>query len=312
MIQTLKYNASEGIIVSFPQKEKERKLRKDGTPKQVVQNKKKGVKSEVYSFEPADIKKIADYFVTNEKWQHYLIFILGCNMARRIGDILSLTWAHFFDPKTGKIRKDLLEIQEEKTDKIATPHINSTCRDAIMLYIEKTGCNPVANNYSQPVFLQTEGGYKGRVISADAYRKAVKKAAADVGITYNVGTHSSRKTFGAVSKMLHAGDHDSMELLQTIYNHSDAKTTNRYIGLTKKKIDQYYDDIGEFFDEYVVGEGEMQPIADKPVLSIASADLMDVIKIAYEAGQKNADAADAMTHINSIMEIMDMVEQLIK
>lgn len=112
--------------------------------------------------------------------------------------------------------------------------------------------------------------------------------------------------------MLHPGDYDSMELLQTIYNHSDTKTTKHYIGLTKKKIDTYYDDMGNFFDEYIVGEKEYAVESANPIVSLDTNDLRDIVRTAYEAGKNNADNTDAMVHIDAINAIMQMIESLIK
>lgn len=286
--------------------------KKDGTVKKVCQNKKKGEKSEVYPFEIEDMKNVMKYFKDNEMWCYYLIFVFGVSMARRVGDTLSLNWEHIFDAKTGNFRSDLKEIVEDKTDKLANPHINSSVRNAVKLYCEKTGCKPEENGYQNPVFLQLTGNYKGRVVTADGYRKALKKAAAAVGIEYNVGTHSTRKTFGMMSRMLHPNDYDSMELLQTIYNHSDSKTTKHYIGLTKKKVDQYYDDMGAFFDDYVTGDKEYQEVATTPVVSLDTNDLRDIIKSAYQAGSNNAGNSDPMIHVEAITNLMSMIERLSK
>lgn len=288
-------------------------LKKDGTQKKICcHNKKKGKKSEVYPFEIEDMKKMTEYFSNNNMWLHYMMFVLSCNMARRVGDMLSLKWENFFDPKSGKFRDDILEIQEDKTDKLANPRINSACRAAIRLYVEKTGCDITKNNYTVPVFMQLTGTHKGTVLSDSGYLKSLKKVAVAVGIEYNVGTHSPRKTFGMMSRMLHPGDYDSMELLQTIYNHSSTKTTKSYIGLTKKKIDTYYDDMGSFFDDYIVGGKEYKEVSDRPIVSLDTNDLRDVIKAAYEAGKTNARESDAMIHIDAITEIMRMIEGLQK
>ena len=168
-----------------------------------------------------------------------------------------------------------------------------------------------ANDYQNPVFLQLTGTHKGTVLSDSGHLKALKKAAAAVGIEYNVGTHSPRKTFGMMSRMIHPGDYDSMELLQTIYNHSSTKTTKAYIGLTKKKIDAYYDDMGNFFDEYIVA-GKPYAVSNKPIVSIDSDDLRDIIRAAYQSGIQNAGTSDAMTHIDAINGIMQMVEGMVK
>ena len=275
-----------------------------------VINKKRGQKSEVYPYEIQDVKRMMNYFLENEKWIHYLALTFGCNMARRIGDTLNLQWLNIYNPETGKMRKDIKEIEEEKTDKLANPRINKSVRMAIELYIEKTGCKPEKNNYSEYVFLQLSGTYRGSVLSESGHLKALKNAAKELGIEYNIGTHSARKFFGMMSRQLHPGDYDSMELLQTIYNHSDTKTTKHYIGLTKKKVDKYYDDMGEFFDDYIVGDKEYEQVSDKPVVSLDTNDLRDIVKAAYEAGRNNADSTDAMVHIDAITSIMEMIEQL--
>lgn len=160
--------------------------------------------------------------------------------------------------------------------------------------------------------MQTSGNYKGRVITDDGYRKGLKKAAVKVGIEYNIGTHSPRKTFGMISRMLHPNDYDSMELLQTIYNHSDTKTTNHYIGLTKKKIDTYYDDMGSFFDDYITGDKTYTEIAEQPVVSIDTNDLREIVKEAYRAGAENSGNADPVAHIEAINRIMEMIEGALK
>ena len=298
-------------VIRFVQP-KEQKLKKDGTPKNIKCNKKKGRKSEVYPFEIQDVKKMITYFKENEMWVQYLIFIFGINLARRVGDTLALTWEHIYNPDTGKMRTDLLEIVEDKTEKLANPHINSACRKAIELFLAKTGINPAENNYKNYVFMQVSGNFKGNVITADGYRKTLKKAARTVGIEYNIGTHSTRKTFGMISRMLHPGDYDSMELLQTIYNHADTKTTKHYIGLTKQKIDAYYDDLGNFFDDYVTGDKTYENISDRPIVSLDMNDLRDIISMAYKAGSNNAGNSDPMVHIDAVNEIMKKIELFAK
>lgn len=288
------------------------KLKKDGTPKIIVQNKKRGRKSEVYPIQVSDIRRFMDWFESKKKWECYLIFVISCNLARRIGDTLSLQWKHFYDTKTGRFRKDLLEIIEDKTDKLANPHINTAVKNAIVKYLAETNVDPSENNYENYVFTQVSGNYKGRVMTADGYRKCLKKAAVALGIDYNVGTHSTRKTFGMLSRMLHAGDYDSMALLGVIYNHRDEKTTRRYTGLTKQKVDTYFDDMGTFFDDYVTGGKTFTEVAETPVVHIDVNDLRDIIKMAYTAGAENSTTNDPTVHIDAINEIWAMIDGLKK
>lgn len=290
---------------------KQIKLKKDGTVKKTCQNKKKGKSSTVDHLEIEDMRKIAGYFRENDKWLPYLAFVLSCNMARRIGDTLALTWENFYNPTTGQMRENLMEIVEDKTDKLASPRINAACRNAVMLYIEKTGCNPSAENYTLPVFLQLSGNYKGRVMSDSGYLKNLKKAAEATGIKANVGTHSPRKTFGMLSRMIHPADHDSMEILQTIFNHSDDATTRRYIGLTKEKINKYYDDAGDFFEEYIVG-GKQYTAFDSYIVNITADDLRSILSLAYESGKNNANETNPIAHIEAMNELLALVDSVKK
>ncbi len=307
----LPYKEKNSVPDVVKPQEKEIKLKKDGTPKCTVCNKKKGVSSEVMPIQIPDIKKILNYFEDNKKWECYLLFVFSCNMARRIGDTLSLTWKHIFY-SDGEMREDLLPIAEDKTDKLASPHINSAVKKAITVYIENTKLNPADDEYANPIFIQTSGKYKGRVITADGYRKALKKAAEAVGIKYNIGTHSPRKTFGMISKLLHPNDPYCMELLRNIYNHTDSKTTEHYIGMTREMINKFYDDMGEFFEGYVTGDKIYNETGESPVVCLESHDLREIIKEAYKMGAANAENIDPVTHINALNEIMQMVDKLKK
>ncbi|MBS6715306.1 MAG: tyrosine-type recombinase/integrase [Dialister sp.] len=284
---------------------------KDGDKTQQAKShvKKERRKSEVYPFQLEDARKMVDYFKDRSMWLHYMLFTMSCNMARRVGDMLTLKWYHIYSLETGRFRTELLEIVEDKTDKLANPRINSACRNAIETYLKETGCDPAENNFQNPVFLQLTGTHKGTVISPDGYRKALKKAAKAVGIEYNVGTHSARKTFGMMNRMLHPNDYDSMEILQTIYNHSDVKTTKHYIGLTKQKVDQYYDDMGNFFGEYI--EQDKKFIEDKaPVVTMKATDLRDLLKISYEKGRENTSEQDLDLHLDALNELNALAETL--
>lgn len=295
-----------------PKPERAPKLKKDGKPKKIVQNKKKGRKSEVYAFEIEDLRKMMEYFVSNGSWLHYMLFVISLNMARRVGDTLSLKWEHFFNPATGKFRAELLEIIEDKTDKLANPLINEACQEAINLYLSKVNYDPAVENYQGYVFMQLSGTGKGNVLSADGWRKALKRAAENCGIEYNVGTHSTRKTFGKINRMLHPHDYDSMEILQTIYNHSDTKTTKSYIGLTKSKVNKYYIDFGDFFNSHVKGNKRYIAESGSPVISLDSNDLRDIISMVYKKGAENVGITDPTIHIDAMNEFMALIEGVAK
>ena len=99
--------------------------------------------------------------------------------------------------------------------------------------------------------------------------------------------------------MIHPNDYDSMEILQSVFNHSDAKTTRHYIGLTKEKVNQYYNDIGTFFGDYVTGDKAFKGEDNKPTVTLEWADLRGVL----------AMLTDNVDDLNTAIEL---IEQLAK
>ena len=94
---------------------------------------KKG-STEVFPFwKLDDIKKIIDYFLDQKMYHHYLTFMLGLLLGRRVGDILSLKWCDFY-MENGRIRM-YLNIQEEKTKKVTQTRISRDCEQILTEYI---------------------------------------------------------------------------------------------------------------------------------------------------------------------------------
>lgn len=288
------------------------------TEKREPRGKKRGQKSEVFAYDPADMAKVIAFFAEKNMWIHYLLFTIQVNSARRVGDLIGyvnkdtgkkvdgLRWEDFIDPKTARVRSEIKSFAEQKTGKLASPMINSAMIAAINLYCEKTHCHPSDNEYKNPVFMQLCGTHRGKVLSYSGAMYALKMAAKECGIEYNVGTHSARKTFGATTKMLHPGDANVMEALQSIYNHSSSSITNRYIGLEKKQTDGYANDMGEFFQEYVVEGKEIPLELGSPVLSVDTEKLFDLIGAAFQAGKNSDGTNDAAL----MMNLMKQVEKI--
>lgn len=135
----------------------------------------------------------------------------------------------------------------------------------------------------------------------EIFRREFVKAAKEVGITYNVSTHTLRKSFGMWTKKLHPYDADCLTMLQNIFNHSDVQTTTRYIGLTAEKKIQYFNDMGDFLSN--IENGKMDDIQrNSPVVSLKSDDLREVLKEAIAETEE-----DSLTKFNRIMNMVDQL-----
>lgn len=105
--------------------------------------KQKG-KTEVYPFwYMEDIKNMMDYFKMKEMWHWYLAFNFELLLGRRVSDTLSFKWSDFFY-ENGRMR-DETDIQEWKTGKNVRLYVCDACKNALRLYIDKTGIDPMDN-----------------------------------------------------------------------------------------------------------------------------------------------------------------------
>lgn len=302
--EVVRINQPEGKRIEFPVN-KELKLTKDGKIKKTYSSSYKGQSRTVYPFKTQkELQDMMNYFLENKKYNYYLLFVLGVNLGRRIGDTLELRWENFFF-KNGKIRPRILPILEEKTDKLASPIINEACKKAIEKYLELTKTEIDEENYQDYVF---KGLTKGTHLSAEAYRVNLKQAAEACGIEQNIGTHSPRKTMGYWTRQLHQNDQDSMILLRQIYNHSSTTVTESYIGLTDEKVEKYYNDMGDFFVNHVM-DSKQYTAENKvdDIISISQDTLRDIIKMVYQDGINNARETDSNTHVEAIDAAMEII-----
>jgi integrase len=175
--------------------------------------------------EPEKIAEIKE-FLKQKRGRDELLFIMGINMALRIGDLLSLSVGDVLDDK-GQISRTI-NLREQKTGKLRRLPINTSVKDALINYLmERTGCNP-----KEPLFLSQKGGPLSR---SQAWR-ILKEAGESVGLN-NIGTHLLRKTFGYHVYKKSGGD---LGLVQKLMNHAESKVTLRYIGIDGEKLDNTY------------------------------------------------------------------------
>lgn len=303
----------EGKLLQFPVKKEEDvivklpKLTKAGDIKKTYSSSYKGQERKSYPFKnQKEMQNMISYFLDKKQYVYYLIFVIGINMGRRIGDTLNLKWENFYF-KNGEMRSKILSILEEKTDKMANPVINKACIMAIEYYLNITGIDPSENMYKDYVF---KGFKEGEHISDEAYRINLKKAAEACNIKQNISSHSTRKTFGYWTRQLHPHDQDSMTILRQIYNHGSEVTTETYIGLSDEKIEKYYDDMGNFFCDYVMNnknENEYKIVSSEDMITIDKNTLTDIIKMIYQDGIKNANVTDYKIHLETIEASVDII-----
>lgn len=162
-------------------------------------------------------------------------FIIGCNFALRVGDLLKTT--------VEQSKGESLTVigNEQKTGKFKDLPINAPARKAInrlMAWYHQQGIYPV-------YLFQGTGNRAKKLkqpISTRHLNNKLKEAAEAIGLDVSVSSHSMRKTFGYHAYM----NGTDIRYLQALFNHKSEFQTLTYIGITRKTVQDVYlsSDIG--------------------------------------------------------------------
>lgn len=140
-----------------------------------------------------------------------MTFILQANLGLRISDVLKLKPATF--------KHDKLEIIEKKTGKLQYRTINKNLKDIIYEYAMDNNIN--SNDYIIKVKVR-------------AIQKQLDIIVKYLGLN-NISSHSFRKLFGVT---VYNQTNGNIELLKELFNHSNISTTQRYIKVSQKAINE--------------------------------------------------------------------------
>lgn len=148
-----------------------------------------------------------------------LLFIVGINTALRISDILEL--------RVGDISGEYITLKERKTGKMKRIKINDA--------IQKAFHDLVPSNAKPTEYLFPSRKGNNPIGRVQAWR-ILNTAAERAGINIDIGSHTMRKTAG----YFFYKETNDIALVMRLLNHSSAKETLRYIGVTQEKIDDTY------------------------------------------------------------------------
>jgi integrase len=164
----------------------------------------------------------------DQNYKFSLLIALGSFFGIRISDLLNLKWCDI-------LNTDTLNIIEKKTKKQRTIKINDQLKKHIQACYKEI--KPQSNND----FIFTS--QKGSVYSVQRINVVFK----EIRVRYNLkiknfSTHTMRKTFGR-QVYNNAGSNAELALvkLSELFNHSDIRTTRKYLGLRTEELMKAYD-----------------------------------------------------------------------
>lgn len=125
----------------------------------------------------------------------------------------------------------------------------------------------------------------------DDYRKKLKRAVRECNITYDVSTHSLRKSFAYWIYTMHPFDPNCPYSLQKMFNHSSILQTFDYMCVTKMRNKKYLEDHGDFIRNVLAEKGD-EIIKNMPVVSLKSDCFGDIILSTIKAIQNGEDPTE--------------------
>jgi site-specific recombinase XerD len=157
-----------------------------------------------------------------------LLVACGCFFGLRISDLLTLTWKDL-------MQSDTLILTEKKTGKKRVIKINSQ----LQKHVQDCYCEIKPMNDNINCFISQ----KNSVYSIQRINVILKEVKTKYNLKINnISSHSFRKTFGR-AVYNNAGCNSEMALvkLSELFNHSDIKTTRKYLGLRQEELMMAYD-----------------------------------------------------------------------
>lgn len=180
-----------------------------------------------------DIGKLKKYFITNEKYRDYCLFVVGINVGLRISDLLKIKIGDVWT--FGSIKTEI-SIKEQKTNKNRNISINGAASAAIQKYIG------TLETFNEEDFL-----FRSRkgdaALTKESCHRIIKAATKECGLKGNYGTHSLRKTFAYQLYIANSDKLMILEYLMKILNHSSQSITLKYIGLEKETLNGLVDNL---------------------------------------------------------------------
>lgn len=225
---------------------------KDGSIDKRHTNKIAGKDSEVYAFNTEEeIKAMLDVFdkhienANNDNLRQIacrnkMLFLIGINIGIRASDLRTLKWNFFFKEAkddNGELEfRDFYTLQpmkQRKQKKFVKLYFNQVVKKAITNYIKEY---PI-ENMDDYLFKSRK---EGKPLSTAGLWEVIKYTAAEAGIEKNIGSHSLRKTFGYWAWHNAVDKNKALVTLQLVFNHSDSRTTMKYIGLLNSEIEDMF------------------------------------------------------------------------
>ena len=180
-----------------------------------------------------------DSYLMHKNFRDRVMFALGISTGRRISDLVRLNVRDvaYINRKGGLSISVRLMINEQKTGKFIDIKLHDKTRRILSKYLRQRRkySESLGALLNEPLLKSKKARSDGefRITRRHALR-VLTNAARACDLSYRIGTHSLRKTFGYIQYR----QGTSIELIQKMLNHSSPEITLSYIGITQDDMDE--------------------------------------------------------------------------
>nr|WP_307775209.1 tyrosine-type recombinase/integrase [uncultured Cetobacterium sp.] len=189
---------------------------------------------EVKYLKENDLKRIREYLKLKNKIVILSLVNIGVNVGLRISDLSKLRFENIG-------RNGLVKLKEKKTGKTREIHLNKTCQKAIKdlkVFYKGLGYSDKEGYLFKSLNRAYVKDKIDRPITTSGISKIFNEIRDMLAISYPIGTHSLRKTWGY---MVYKGTLN-IAIIMRAFNHSSAEQTLKYIGIEQENINRLYEE----------------------------------------------------------------------
>lgn len=226
-----------------------------------------------------DVRLVCAQVQSNARyaWQgvrNYMLLVLGICTGLRVSDIVRMRLGDIVGTD-GTFRIGIDTVMK-KTHGVVHINFNKVCYKAVLDWLRSVGKNPehlCAADLDMWLANKDRAGTKA--VAEDRLYRIIKRAAADAGIPYNVGSHTMRKTFSRIWYENNKSNPNAIYVLQKMLGHKSIESTLHYICVAKEESRKFAGTMEEVFaDAPVVAD------ATAPASTVTASTSMDTTDVA--------------------------------
>ena len=182
-------------------------------------------------------------------WQgvrNRMLIVLGICTGLRVSDLVRLRLGDIVCTD-GTFRLGLDTVMK-KTHGVVHVNFNKVCYQAVLDWLRSIGKNPEHLCVSDlDMWLANKDKAGTAAVAEDRLYRVIKRAAADAGIPYNVGSHTMRKTFSRIWYENNKSNPNAIYVLQKMLGHKSIESTLHYICVAKDESRKFAGTMEEVF-----------------------------------------------------------------